>query len=589
MSSTETVITPQMRKLYVIGMLLELRKWSDEYKKAAALCADGAKKEAADYFFEDGREAELDAYLAAKDQMSELESKALEWKQDMREYFNSSEESMADSLEDMLFPQSKNKKKKAADEERDEFMQMTRWSDGFSGKLWRNGEKNGWADSYLNLLADYMCADERQKGSADFDRLICQKVSQINQLLNRGSEYKSAQAILLEKLEERQRKNSNLNLNTVMERYMPNALVEQANTFGADNHIFRCMAAGCFYLPKDQFGSTQYSDYFIQKYGECYNLSGKTVSRKKQSGSAMNLDDMLRITEDTYGKAAADAIARKLRSRGLSSAEFAEMNSFDAARVLQTEWNAANQNGRPSYFRDICGDAGIMSPYQKQAQKFGMMLAMGQHFAEELDKGKNMSEALKALELKTIKTDKFMVMSSAWRDYFQGQYPNYSEFAEECAKVYRAVSGDFKKNGFGDYYTKWVEAMCQRGDYNPKFDGIEKPFEINMHHKMPVKMAKNLDNQADINDGANFLMFVQFRAPTGEKLTKHEQEHAKESNSTAALNPEPDARFYASSGNVTLSYSRYQEPQSFAKLRAQMNNDKGGNGGNAGLGGKEGR
>ena len=90
-----------------------------------------------------------------------------------------------------------------------------------------------------------------------------------------------------------------------------------------------------------------------------------------------------------------------------------------------------------------------------------------------------------------------------------------------------------------------------------------------MHHKVPVKMAAQLDPKTDINDGRNFLLFVEFKAPDKEKLTKHQQEHAKESNSTAAIDIEPDARFYVSSGGRVLSYSQFQEPQSITALRAK--------------------
>lgn len=109
--------------------------------------------------------------------------------------------------------------------------------------------------------------------------------------------------------------------------------------------------------------------------------------------------------------------------------------------------------------------------------------------------------------------------------------------------------------------------MSQKGDYFPRFEGIKRPHEINIHHKMPVKMAKMLDRPADINDVSNYLMFVEFETPTGEKLTKHLQEHAKESGSTASFGAEPDARFYCSSGGVTISHRNFREPESFQKQR----------------------
>lgn len=80
-------------------------------------------------------------------------------------------------------------------------------------------------------------------------------------------------------------------------------------------------------------------------------------------------------------------------------------------------------------------------------------------------------------------------------------------------------------------------------------------------------MAKMLDRPADINDVSNYLMFVEFETPTGEKLTKHLQEHAKESGSTASFGAEPDARFYCSSGGVTISHRNFREPESFQKQR----------------------
>ena len=559
MNTSTTFYTPQTQRLYVVSMLIDLRYWGDELRRNEQICtSEKAKDKQKDPTYD------VDAHYEALDKCDKLREQEKTWWNDFNEYFKSSGKDLAANMEELLGGK---RKRKIKQEPQTQEQQMLRWGDMVAGKLWGpGGQLGGWADKYLTLLADYMCADYPAKNPA-FDKMIIEKLTHLNEVLKRSIDYKSAQALLLEKLDERKRKSPGLDLDAILERYMSS--VSQGSTFGADNHLFRCMAAGCFYLPGKQFSSAQYSDYFVQHYGNVYNIKSKKKTKSENTPPSLNVNDMLDIIQGTYGADVKEKVKRKLKSSGLSESDFPYMNSFDAARVLQKEWNAANQNGKPTYLRDICRDEDIVSPYQKQAQKVGLMLAVGHLFAQELDKGKTINEAAKALEFKAVKTDHLTVLPRVWKNYFQEQYSDYKDFATECTKVYRSVSSDFQKNGFGAYYDKWVEALCQRGDYNPNFEGINKPFEINMHHKVPVKMAAQLDPKTDINDGRNFLLFVEFKAPDKEKLTKHQQEHAKESNSTAAIDIEPDARFYVSSGGRVLSYSQFQEPQSITALRAK--------------------
>ena len=80
-------------------------------------------------------------------------------------------------------------------------------------------------------------------------------------------------------------------------------------------------------------------------------------------------------------------------------------------------------------------------------------------------------------------------------------------------------------------------------------------------------MRKNMENTAAMKDGGNFGMFIEFAEPTDGKLTKHLQEHNKESAGMAAVGEKADMRFVVTSGNTRLEHAEAKEPESFAKLR----------------------
>lgn len=583
MSTLIKVVTPNVQKLYTLSMLIELRRWKDEFNKIEELCAKGAKMEADGSLFEQD-EAFVEAYLAAQDRKNEMIEKAEVWQNDMCAFFNLPADKLPEKLEDMLGGgKGKGRKKKTSNDELDLTGQMQRWSDMFASNLWgENGKQGGWSGRYLDALADYMCSGEGAKNPA-FDAYIKPRIEEINQDLKRKAEYKSAQSLLLEKLDERKHKNPKVDLDSVLENYMENVLVERANTFGPDNHFFRCMASGNFYIPEEKVSardltvSTPYSDYFLKNYGEKFYLPPKAKSRAKKVSSSLNIDKMLVIIADTYGKGAADDIKRTLRAKGISESSWDKLNAYDLAKILQKSRNAIAHNTIPAHISDFCGE--VETPYQQQARRLGFMLSIGKEAAIlektlKADLGNNVNTAavIKGLELKMVKMQQppHYSFNKIWKEKFQGQFSEFKDFVAECANVYRKISSDFTKNGYGEYYEKWVEAMSQKGDYFPKFEGIKRPYEINIHHKMPVKMAKMLDRPADINDVSNYLMFVEFEVPTGEKLTKHLQEHAKESGSTASFGAEPDARFYCSSGGVTVSHQNFQEPESFQKQRSKQ-------------------
>lgn len=584
MSKLFEVITPNVHKVYTLSMLAELRRWKEEFNKVEELCAKGAKMEEDGSLFEQ-EETFVEAYLAAQEQKKELEEKAKIWQSDMRTVLGLTGDGFSEELEDRLIgSKGKGKKKKASTEELSLTEQMQRWADMFSSNLWGEGGKlGGFANKYLDALADYMCSNEGAKNPA-FDAYIKPKIEQINQYLKRKPEYKSAQSLLLEKLEERSRKNPKVDMDKVLENYMENELVERANTFGSDNTFFRCMASGNFYLPEERISSDKlnvsapYSEYFIKNYGEKFSLPARMKSKAPKGSDCLNVDNMLAIIGDTYGKEAADKIKNRLQARGISEADFSRLNGYDLSKILQKPANAVAHNTVPSRITDFCAD--VQTPYQEQARRLGFMLTIGKEaamlekkFNADLVNGEKTNMVVKGLDLKmvTMPHPPHYPFSKIWKDKFQGQFPTYDSFVSECANIYKKISRDFEKNGYGEYYEKWVEAMSQKGDYFPKFDGIDRPYEINIHHKMPVKMAKMLDRPADINDPSNYLMFVEFNAPGGEKLTKHLQEHAKESGSTASIGTEPDARFYCSSGNVAVSHQNFQEPASFQKLRSGQN------------------
>ncbi len=574
MSKVFEIKTPNVQKLYTLSMLADLRRWKDEFSKIEELCAKGAKMEEDGSLFEQ-EESFVEAYLSAQDKKKALAEEAKVWQDDMSSFFGLTADQLPEKLEDMLSgSKGKSKKKKTSTEELGLTEKMQRWADMFASNLWgENGKLGGWSGRYLDALADYMCSGEGAKNTA-FDAYIKPRIEKINQDLKRKPEYKSAQSLLLEKLEERKRKNPKIDLDSVLENYMENVLVERANTFGPDNHFFRCMASGNFYIPEGDDINVPYSDHFVKNYGEKFYLNIKAKSKAKKDSGSLNIDKMLEVIADTYGKVAADEMKRSLRANGISESSWDKLNSYDLAKIVQKKNNAIAHNTVPARISDICGN--VETPYQEQARRLGFMLSVGKEAAMlektlKADLGNNLKTdaVVKGLDLKMVKMPQppHYSFNKIWKEKFQDQFPKYGDFVAECANVYKKISNDFFKNGYGEYYEKWVEAMSQKGDYFPRFEGIKRPHEINIHHKMPVKMAKMLDRPADINDVSNYLMFVEFETPTGEKLTKHLQEHAKESGSTASFGAEPDARFYCSSGGVTISHRNFREPESFQKQR----------------------
>lgn len=579
MSTVFEISTPNVQKLYTLSMLIELRRWKDEFNKLEELCAKGAKMEEDGSLFEQD-EAFVEAYLAAQDQKKKMVEKAEIWRDDMCAFFNLTADKLPEKLEDMLGgAKGKGRKKKTSNDDLDLAGQMQRWADMFASNLWgENGRLGGWSGRYLDALADYMCSNEGAKNPA-FDAYIKPKIEDINKTLKRKSEYKSAQSLLLEKLEERKRKNPKIDLDNILENYMENVLVERANTFGPDNHFFRCMASGRFYIPDEKVSSnltvnTAYSDYFLKNYGEKFYLPPQTKSRTKKVSDGLSVSKMLPIIADTYGEKAAESIKETLWNKGIGRSDWENLNSYDLAKILQRKSNAIAHDTTPARISDFCDE--VETPYQQQARRLGFMLSIGKEaaalekkFKADLGNNQRTDTVVRGLETKMVQMPHPPHYSfyKIWKEKFQGQFSEFKDFVAECANVYKKISSDFTKNGYGEYYEKWVEAMSQKGDYFPKFEGIKRPYEINIHHKVPVKVAKMLDRPADINDVSNYLMFVEFEAPTGEKLTKHLQEHAKESGSTVSIAPEPDARFYSSSGGVTLSHQNFQEPESFQKQR----------------------
>lgn len=115
------------------------------------------------------------------------------------------------------------------------------------------------------------------------------------------------------------------------------------------------------------------------------------------------------------------------------------------------------------------------------------------------------------------------------------------EFCRELLKNkenYDAIRNDFLKNGVSkEYFAFWAESMMRDGEPNPKLEGRQFegviPKKIDIHHKLPLKYAADLDR----NGKGNLIMIVKF----GER-DMHDEEHIGDSEMVMTVNPNPAGR-----------------------------------------------
>lgn len=526
-------------------------------------------------------EDDVNKYIALHENKDGLNQECETWWQDAITGLGMTEEDFQKQFDD--FKNTRRKSTTDSSTPSSHFEKIKEWGAYVSSNLWGNGNNKSIGPFYINQLSDYICAPDKIKESW-LDKIIIEKINNIDQDIPRSVEYIQPSSELLNIVEKKASQSNTYD--KIIEKYFGNLMLEQASTFGADNQMMRCISAGRFYLPDDR-KSIHYSDFFKKNYGEKFNLDPEIVAQKpkKAQENKFNANDLLDMVEKVYDKVTADDFRRELLSRGIPSYEFENLNGYDISKIMQDKRQMLNatQVGRSfSAISQGCPD----SPYQKQARRIGFMLSIGKTISENYAKDKNISRAInevnKDLELKIVKSGKNKNSSykRIWNEIFKEEYPESKVFLTDCLTAYQRIHSDFEKAKMGEYYNRWVETMCQEGNHNLRANDTPSPFEITFHHGVPVKLGQNLDLVMMIDPDnkeltgrnaphnvKNIKMMIEFKAPESGKLTKHQQEHAKESSKTATLSENPDARFYISSFNTAVEYTNYVEPKSFTALR----------------------
>ena len=547
-------------KFYMISQLLELRPLYQKVSQKFSRFKELRAKELDGSLFNQGKEKEFEEYLKLSDEFTQAEKEYGEWEKNTTEFMQISLEEMKKSLG--FEGKKKNKSYKEVSEDSSSLEKMKLLMDDVLGKdLWNGGNVNkSLAGMYIRSLTQYITAPEAAQ-SADFDPYVIDKVEKINQILPRSIEYNSAQAILLKEIKNNAKGKESLK--KIYTKYCKQIVLREASTKGPDNQFFRCMAAGRFYVDNND---ERYSEYFVSEYGKQFSLSSSTKGVKLSEGSFFNIDDMLELTAKTYDKETAECLKREIKIKGISEADFDKLNACDLCKILQRESSVLNGIAQGRSIKQINPDC-PNTPYKQQARMLGMMLSIGEKYIQVENKvGDDFAEIKRRLNLMTIKSEKIMIPETVYEKNFKNLYNNLDSFLQATKKVYQSLNRDFVKHGMKNYFEKWIPKLCE-GNYNPKIDEEKSPFEINVHHKIPIKMARDLDDPSLINNVCNFCMFIEFEPPMGDRLTKHLQEHNKESAGMAVVEKNADMRFVVTSDNTCLEYKEGKEPESFTKLR----------------------
>lgn len=578
MSKIIEVSNSQSKKLFFALSLVELSslhrkifKFEDAYNKLDQKEKDGSLYE---------KDEDVNQYIELQEQKAALYQECETWWQDAITGVGLTEEDFQKQFDDFKNTRKKNRPEDAVPATH--FDKIKEWGAYASSNLWNSTNKSI-GTFYINQLADYICAPDKIKESW-IDKIIINKINTINQDLPRSKEYTSPSSELVNIVEKRSAQSATYG--SIIDKYFEELMLEEASTFGADNQMMRCVSSGRFYLPDDK-KSIHYSDFFKKNYGEKFNLDPEIIKQKpkKPQQNSYNANDLLEMISVVYDKVTADDFKREILSRGIASYEFEDLNGYDLSKIMQDKRQMLNATQVGRSFSSIskgCPD----SPYQKQARRIGFMLSIGKTISENYAKDKNISRAInetsKNMDLKIVKSgqNQNSSYSRVYKEYFSDEYPDNKVFLTDCLTAYQRIHKDYENAGMEEYYNRWVDAMCQDGNYNLKANDIPHPFEITFHHGVAVKMANNLDQTMTLNSETekllgrnaihsvkNLLMAIEFKAPENGKLTKHLQEHAKESSHTATLGDTPDARYYISSYNTTLEYSNYVEPRAFTAYR----------------------
>ncbi len=566
------------KRFYMVAQLLKLRPLYQDVSKNLARYKKLWQMEQSGVLYENGHKAEFDECIELEKMFSKLEADYNAWKKQTTDFLKMP----AEDIKDALGLIAKKKKNKEIDEKLPFPEQIKLQMDDVLGPdLWHGGtEANNLAGLYLRSLTRYICAPAAAQ-SEDFDGYVIESIGNINSILPRGYEYPQAQAVLQEmvnkKIKEKIKDKSvfEATRRAVYGKYWKQEIMRQASTKTADNAFFRCMAAGRFYIPEDE---CKYSAYFVKHFGQRCNLSPNVRGREMEAGTFLNANDMLKLAAQTYDDKTAEAISRELCSKGIGRADLEHLNGYDLCKLLQSEREAQNGTNYGRSIRQICQNAPD-APYQRCAQMLGMMLTLGQKYVEEKAKCGDDAQALAwQMSLVTVRVGTCKMPETIYREHFSKLYENQESFLKACGTAYSRLSKDFAKNEMSDYLERWIPQLCEgRFDLPPNQDSkLRKPFEINIHHKLPIKVAKDLENPADINDVRNFCLFIEFKDPGVGKLTKHLQEHNKESAGMAVVGKDSDMRFVVTSENTVLAHDKGEEPLSFAHLRQSQiqNQDK---------------
>lgn len=551
MSENQSMITTDTKKLYFLSCLADLRPLYQDVVQTQERYAELDKLEKNSKLYED--ESLVDEYINIGVKLEGLKETCHEWWENSVSVLGVSDDEFLEKTKE-LFGSNKKKRAQSDGKELDIFEKLKSLGALVSSNLWNNNGKGCLASSYINALAKYMCAPESIK-SAALDWYVTERAGRINEILPRDVSYKSAQAVLLEKIHEIARSSKMVDENAVVSRYCGDYLMQEASTRGADNHLFRCLASGRFYIPENE-RQASYSDFFVKNYGKKFSVNPNLEARKTSQSDVMTVNDILQQVAATYDKVTAEDLENYILSRGVSKGDFSLLNAYDLSKIMQKPGAALNGLKSARNLDDISRGC-PPPPYQKFARRLGMMLEIGKKAG-----GKTEGDY-------TIKAGSFRLSKNVWEKDFAEDYSKYSDFLKDCGNIYCQLKADFENNGYGAFFEKWTAEICETGRYNADIKGAKAPFEINIHHKIPVKLAKNLDNPAEINSNANYLMFIEYNAPTGDKLTKHLQEHAKENAATGRVPETPDKRWLVTSGNVSLENKNYRDPASIAKLRQQ--------------------
>lgn len=569
MNTAETIITSQNKKLYDLISLSELCPIYKELSNFETKYNELEAKEKSGELYQN--EDELNTYIALQEQKEKLEEKCREWWNNAIIGLNQTPEDFQKFINDMKGPDKKKRSAAEPSAPTDMMSKIREWGSFAVSNMWNYNNQRCIGNTLINQISDYICSSDKNKIPL-IDNLVIETIDNINKNIPRQKDYAAPSSLLLKAVEDKIKKSAGYD--DIREKYFASMMLEKANTTGPDNHMMRCLASGSFYLPEYE---NQYSEYFIKNYGEKFNLNPRAIRPRKKNlpQDKFNVKHLLDMVAQTYDKETSDNLKNYLKRRGIHEADFPFLNSYDVARVLQKGSAAANGSKRATNLEDImefCPD----SPYKRQSRRLGFMLAMGKDLSAAVKKGDDLNKVIsdyaKRMDMKILQVGKNQraSFSTVWKECFADQYENPKVFLADSLNAFRRISSDFEKQGCKEYYEKWVDALCQEGKHNPRFEGIKNPDEITIHHKIPVKIARSMAHPEQINDTSNFLLCIEFNMPTNGKLTKHLQEHAKENGSLATISTEPDSRYYISSGNTTLGYSVVKDPESFEILRNQQ-------------------